>query len=247
MDITGNTVLVTGGGSGIGRGLAEALHRAGNQVVIAGRRRQPLQAIASANPGIEWRQLDLADRASITNLAVELVDSHPGLNVLVNNAGVMQTEDLRTGGVTDIAESTVAVNLVGPIRLTAALLPTLLGQQHAAIVNVTSALAFVPKADAPSYSATKAGLHAYTESLRHQLRRTPVQVIEIIPPRVETDMLAGQRDGADAMSLDAFVAETFSLLQNRPDAVEVVVDAAARARFASRDNHYADIFESMNP
>jgi uncharacterized oxidoreductase len=247
MDMSGNTVLITGGGSGIGRGLAEALHRAGNQVVIAGRRRQALEAVADANPGIEWRQLDLAEPASITSVAVELVQSHPGLNVLVNNAGVMQTENLRTGGATDIAETTVAVNLLGPMRLTAALLPTLLKRPHAAIANVTSALAFVPKAAAPSYSATKAGLHAYTESLRHQLRRTPVRVIEIVPPRVETDMLAGQRDDADAMSLEAFVAEVFSLLHSRPDAVEIVVNAAARVRFAGRDGHYDDIFESMNP
>jgi uncharacterized oxidoreductase len=108
-------------------------------------------------------------------------------------------------------------------------------------------LAFVPKAVAPSYSATKAGLHAYTQSLRRQLRRTPVQVIEIIPPQVETDMLAGHDYGPNVMSLDAFVAETVSLLKSQPDAAEIVVAAATRVRLAARDGHYGDIFDSVNP
>jgi uncharacterized oxidoreductase len=249
MQLTDNTVLITGGGSGIGRGLAETLHRAGNRVVIAGRRRDALRAVADANAGIECRHLDLAEPASITQLAAELSASHPSLNVLINNAGVMHTEDLLIGDATqaEIAETTVAVNLLGPMRLTAALLPTLFGQPHAAVVNVTSALAFVPKAVAPSYSATKAGLHAYTQSLRRQLRRTPVQVIEIIPPQVETDMLAGHDYGPNVMSLDAFVAETVSLLKSQPDAAEIVVAAATRVRLAARDGHYDDIFDSVNP
>lgn len=249
MKLMGNTIVVTGGGSGIGRGLAETLHRAGNQVVIAGRRRDVLRAVADANPGIEYRHVDLADPDGINQLATELTSSCPGLNVLVNNAGVMRTEDLSIGGAvpTEIAEQTIAVNLLGPIRLTAALLPTLLVQPHAAIVNVTSALAFVPKAVVPTYSATKAGLHAYTQSLRHQLRHTAVQVVEIIPPRVETDMLAEQGDGPGAMSLKAFVAEAVSLLRSRPDAAEIVVNAAQRVRFAARDGRYDDIFTAINP
>ncbi len=248
MNLTGNTILVTGGGSGIGRGLAETLHRAGNRLVIAGRRRDALRAVADANPGIEYLPLDLAEPDSISRLAAELADRHPGLNVLVNNAGVMQTEDLVTGGpaLAEIADQTVAVNLLGPVRLTATLLPVLLGQPHAAIINVTSALAFVPKAVAPTYSATKAGLHAYTQSLRRQLRHTPVQVIEIIPPQVETDELAAQQCGPNAMSVDAFVVEAMSLLHSQPDAGEIVVEAARRVRFAARDGHYDDVFDSVN-
>ena len=183
-------------------------------------------------------------------MAAELSYSHhPGLNILVNNAGVMQTEDLLTGdaALTEIAETTVAVNLLGPMRLTAALLPTLLGHPHAAIVNVTSALAFAPKAVAPTYSATKAGMHTCTQSLRRQLQHTALQVIEIIPPRVETDMLAGQDYGPNAMSLDAFVAETMSLLRGQPDAAEIVVDAAQKVRFAARDGRYDDVFDAVNP
>ncbi|CPR09829.1 DltE protein [Mycobacterium bohemicum DSM 44277] len=249
MNLTGNTVLVTGGASGIGRGLAESLHRAGNQVVIAGRRRDALRAVADANPGMECRRVDLAEPAGIDRLAAELRAGHPGLNVLVNNAGIMLSEDLLAGqaALAGIAEATVAVNLLGPMRLTAALLPTLLGQPHAAIVNVTSALAFVPKAVAPTYSATKAGLHSYTQSLRRQLRHTCVQVIEIIPPRVETDMLAGQDRGPDVMALNDFVAQTMSLLRGRPDATEIVVGGAERVRFAARGGRYDAVFESVNP
>lgn len=249
MNLTDNTMLITGGGSGIGRGLAETLHQAGNQVVIAGRCGDSLRAVADANPGIDYCHLDLARPDSIARLAAELADRHPRLNVLVNNAGVMHAEDLLAGeaNLAEIAKTTVAVNLLGPMRLTAALLPRLLGQPNPAIVNVTSALAFVPKAAAPTYSATKAGLHAYTESLRRQLRGTPVQVIEIIPPQVETDMLAGQKRSPTAMTLDSFVVEAVSLLRSEPDAAEIVVDAAKRVRCAAHDGRYDDIFDAVNP
>ena len=183
--MTGNTVLVTGGGTGIGRGLAESLHRLGNQVVIAGRRREPLQAVAAANPGIRLLSLDQGDSADIRRFATELTDRFPDLNVLVNNAGIQRVEDLTASG-PGAAEQTVAINLLGPIRLTAALLPSLLKKPSAAIVNVTSGLAFMPSALTPTYCATKAALHSYTQSLRFQLRETSVQVIEVIPPQVQT-------------------------------------------------------------
>jgi uncharacterized oxidoreductase len=246
MNLTDNTILITGGGSGIGRGLAESLHRSGNKVVIAGLRREALRAVADANPGMTYLQLDLADPTSIARLATELTDGHPRMNVLVNNAGIMHTERLPAGD-TGAVEATVATNLLGPIRLTAALLPTLLTQPHAAVINVTSALAFVPKADAPTYSATKAAMHSYTQSLRRRLRGTPVQVIEIIPPRVETEMLYDQPGNTDAMSLDSFVAETISQLETQPDATEVVVDAAKHVRFAACGGDYEHIFEAVNP
>jgi uncharacterized oxidoreductase len=245
MQMTGNTVLVTGGGTGIGRGLAESLHRLGNQVIIAARRREPLQAVANANPGMQILSLDQGDPADIRRFATELTDGYPELNVVVNNAGIQRVEDLATGDV-GAAEQTVAINLLGPIRLTAALLPSLLRRPRAAIVNVTSGLAFMPSALTPTYCATKAALHSYTQSLRFQLRDTSVQVIEIIPPQVQT-ALQGER-GFDprAMPLDEYVTETMTVLQTQPQADEIVVERVKRFRFAERDGVYDNIYPAFN-
>jgi len=245
MQLMGNTVLVTGGGTGIGRGLAESLHRLGNQVVIAGRRREPLEAVAQANPGIQVLSLDQGDPADIRRFATELTDRNPELNVVVNNAGIQRVEDLTTGDL-DAAETTVAINLLGPVRLNAVLLPALLNKPRAAILNVSSGLAFMPSALTPMYCATKAALHSYTQSLRFQLRGTSVQVIEIIPPQVQT-ALQGER-GFDprAMPLEEYVAETITLLQTQPQADEIVVERAKPFRFAERDGNYDDIYPAFN-
>lgn len=245
MQMTGNTVLVTGGGTGIGRGLAESLHRLGNRVVIAGRRHEPLQAVAQAKPGIEYLSLDQGDASDISRFATELTGRFPELNVVVNNAGIQRVEDLRTDG-TEAAEQTIAINLLGPIRLTSALLPSLLGKPHAAVLNVTSGLAFMPSALTPTYCASKAAMHSYTQSLRFQLRETPVQVIEIIPPQVQT-ALQGER-GFDprGMPLDEYVTETITLLQTQPQAEEIVVERAKAFRFAERDGGYDDIYPGFN-
>jgi uncharacterized oxidoreductase len=245
MQMTGNTVLVTGGGTGIGRGLAEALHRLGNKVVIAGRRREPLQAVAEANPGIQILSLDQGDPADIRRFATELTDHYPDLNVVINNAGIQRVEDLTTSG-PSTAEQTVAINLLGPIRLTAALLPSLLKKPRAAIVNVTSGLAFMPSALTPTYCATKAALHSYTQSLRFQLRGTAVQVIEVVPPQVQT-ALQGER-GFDprAMPLDEYITETMTLLQTQPQAEEILVERVKGFRFAERDGAFDKIYPTFN-
>jgi uncharacterized oxidoreductase len=245
MQLTGNTVLVTGGGTGIGRGLAEAFHQSGNKVVIVGRRVELLKKVAEANPGIEYLSLDQGDAADIRRFAIELKDHYPDVNVLVNNAGIQRVEDITSGG-PGTAELTIAINLLGPVRLTAAVLHQLLGKPDAAILNVTSALAFIPSALTPTYCASKAALHSYTQSLRYQLRDTAVQVIEIIPPLVQT-ALQGER-GFDprGMPLEEYIAETMTLLQTAPDAEEIVVEAAKAFRFAERNGSFDEIYPVLN-
>jgi uncharacterized oxidoreductase len=245
MQMTGNTALVTGGGTGIGRGLAESLHRLGNEVVIAGRSRETLQAVAEANPGIQCLSLDQGDAADIRRFATELTDHFPDLNVVVNNAGIQRVEDLTTSG-PSTAEQTVAINLLGPIRLTAALLPSLLKKPRAAILNVSSGLAFVPSALTPTYCATKAALHSYTQSLRFQLRETAVQVIEIVPPQVRTALQGERGFHPGAMPLDEYVGETMTLLERQPEAEEILVERVKAFRFAERDGAFDEIYAVFN-
>jgi uncharacterized oxidoreductase len=245
MQMTGNTVLVTGGGTGIGRGLAESLHRLGNKVVIAGRRREPLQAVAEANPGIQILSLDQGDPADIRRFATTLTDRYPDLNVVVNNAGIQRVEDLTTSG-PGAAEQTVAINLLGPIRLTAALLPSLLKKPRAAIINVTSGLAFMPSALTPTYCATKAALHSYTQSLRFQLRGTAVQVIEVIPPQVQTALQGERGFDPNAMPLDMYITDTMTLLETQPEAEEILVERVKGFRFAERDGAFDEIYPAFN-
>ncbi|MGE0970499.1 SDR family oxidoreductase [Klebsiella sp. WOUb02] len=186
MQLTGNTILITGGGSGIGRALAEAFLAAGNKVIIAGRRQEALDDTVAANPGMHAIVLDIDNPASILTCAASLTRDWPGLNVVVHNAGIMRPEDLTSGDVS-VAEAEITTNLLGPIRLTAALIAHLLGQPHAAILTVSSGLAFVPIAPTPTYCATKAAIHSWTQSLRYQLRDTAIQVTELVPPLVQTE------------------------------------------------------------
>ena len=187
MKLTGNTILITGGGTGIGRGLAEAFHALGNQVIIAGRRKSALDETTSANPGMRSIVFDVEDPASIRSFAAQVTASCPALNVLINNAGIMRPEDLKADPV-DLtnAEAIIAINLLGPIRLTAALLPHLQRQASATIINVSSGLAFIPLHVTPTYCATKAALHSWSQSLRYQLKSTSVEVLELAPPYVAT-------------------------------------------------------------
>ncbi|MBY8856770.1 SDR family NAD(P)-dependent oxidoreductase [Nocardia sp. CA2R105] len=246
MQLTGNTILVTGGGNGIGRGLATALHRMGNRVVIAGRRRAPLEAVTGANPGMRYLQLDQGDPEDVRRFTAEVTDRFPGLDVVINNAGISHVEDLATGD-TETAQAIVEVNLLGPIRLTSELLPTLMSRPRAAILNVTSGLAFVPNASMPTYCATKAALHSYTQSLRFQLRDTAVQVIEIIPPRVRTELADGlDLDPDTMMPLNSYVAETMSLLQAQPQATEIVVERVKPQWLATRGETYDRFYAAYN-
>ncbi len=246
MKMTGNTILITGGGSGIGRGLAEAFHARGNRVIITGRRRTVLEEVAAANPGMASAVLDLTDPAAITAGVDRLVNDHPALNVIIHNAGIMRPEDLSATGDRSDAEAIVTTNLLAPIRLTAALLPHLQRRPDAAILTVSSGLAFVPMAATPTYCATKAAIHSYSISLRHQLKDTPTQVIEIVPPYVQTHLM-GERQANDprAMPLDAFIAEVMDLLA-APDATEIVVERCKPLRLAAEAGTMASMLQAIN-
>jgi uncharacterized oxidoreductase len=246
MNLTGNTILITGGGSGIGRGLAQELHALGNQVVIAGRRRQALDETTAANPGMKSLPLDIEDAAAIRAFAARAAAEFPALNLLINNAGIMRPEDLlaQQEDLAD-AEAIVATNLLGPIRLTAALLPLLLKQLSATIVNVSSGLAFVPLAQTPAYCATKAAIHSYTESLRHQLRGTRIEVIELIPPYVATHLMSGA-DDPRAMPLDKFIAEVMGIFKTQPTPKEICVENVKGLRNAAASGRYDAVFAGLN-
>lgn len=243
MKLSGNTIFITGGGSGIGRGLAEALHARGNQVIISGRRRAALEEVAAANPGMGFVVMDVTELASIQAAAEEVKRRYPALNVLINNAGIMSMDGAQGEMNDEQVQAIVTTNLLGPVRMTSALLEHLKAQAEAYVVYVTSGLAFVPLAATATYSATKAALHSFALSQRFLLRETSVRVLELAPPYVQTELM-GSQQAADprAMPLQEFLDETLAILGT--DAIEVLTervgflrrgagadDAAATERF----------------
>jgi len=246
MQITGNTILITGGGSGIGRALAEAFHAADNEVIIAGRRKPLLDEATAANPGMKSAVLDIENAASINQFAAGLLTNYPALNAVIHNAGIMRPEILADGQTAD-AEVMVTTNLLGPIRLNAALLPHLLKQPRATIMTVSSGLAFVPLAMTPTYCATKAAIHSYTQSLRYQLQSTTVQVIELPPPYVQTELMGAQQaSDPRAMPLADFISETMSILKNSPNATEICVERVKPLRLAESNGSFDAFFKNFN-
>lgn len=227
MKLDGNTILITGGASGIGRGLAEAFHQRGNKVIIAGRRKALLNEVVAANPGMEAIELDVADSASIQAAAQTLIDRYPTLNVLVNNAGIMPFDNAASQIDESISRRMIDTNLLGPILLSSALIEHLKRQPRATIIYNTSILAYLPLAPCAVYSATKAALHSYALSQRFMLRDTKVTVQEIAPPWVDTDLIKKSGDPR-AMPVDAFIAETMQGLAT--DVPEVVVEAVRPVR-----------------
>jgi uncharacterized oxidoreductase len=248
MKMSNNTILITGGGSGIGRALAEEFHKLGNQVIVSGRRQQALDAVTAANPGMQSAIVDVQDAASLQHFIAQIAQQYPSLNVLMNNAGIMQRENLLDPDLS-IVEAVVSTNLLAPIRLTASLLPLLKKQRYATIVNVTSGLAYLPLAFAPTYCATKAAIHSYTQSLRFQLKDTPVQVVELVPPYVATELMGpGQAADPHAMPLAEFIAEVMEIFRTQPAVEEVCVKRVYPLRFAAEPGQarYEELFRNIN-
>jgi short-subunit dehydrogenase involved in D-alanine esterification of teichoic acids len=237
MDITDRTVLVIGGTSGIGLGLARRFAAAGSTVVVGGRDTDRVE-------DLETVRIDVTDADSVTRARDEVLAAHPGLDTVVTMSGVLLQEDLRDPAHFATAERTVAVNLLGTIRAVDAFTPHLLGRGGGDIVTVSSGIAFLPFPLMPSYGASKAGVHAYTESLRAQLAGTGVRVTELVPPAVAT---AGQEAvNPAALPLDAYLDEVLELLTQEPTPDEIVVQAAQRLRWAERDGTYAELLAARS-
>ncbi|WP_328501300.1 SDR family NAD(P)-dependent oxidoreductase [Streptomyces sp. NBC_00457] len=216
-------------------------------MIVAGRRKELLDEITAEHPGIDVLVLDVADPDSIARARVTVAASHPGLNVLVYNAGIQRLESVLDPAGLQVAEDHVATNLLGTIRMTYAFLPLLVGKDDAVVMNVTSALAFVPYPVTPTYSATKAALHSFSESLRIQLAGADagVQVIEVVPAGVRTTLM-GQQDSEQAMPLDDFLTEVLDLLREKPDAKELVVERARFIRDAVANGSYDEVLAMIS-
>lgn len=240
MNIAGNTVFIPGATSGIGLGLALRLQDKGNTVIVGGRRTELLQQIAAEHPGLGTITIDTTDPASITATRDELTARYPALDTLITMAGIMEPEDLRDPASLDVAERTVEVNLLGPIRLINAFLPGFLAQPAATVMTVSSGLAYVPLPATPTYNATKAAIHSFTESLRVQLFKSNVQVIELVPPATRTTLM-NQQNSDVAMPLEDFLDEVMSLLEADPKAEQILVERVKWQRNAEAEGRYAEV------
>jgi uncharacterized oxidoreductase len=247
MNLRGNTILITGAGSGIGLGFAEAFAQRGNEVIVAVH--SPEKADNAARKGLAVEEADVSDLGSIQTLATRVSQKYPSLNVVMNNAGLASHENVLKGIDTERQEAIVVTNLLGYMRVSQAFLPHLLRQKASQILNVSSALAFVPNAQQMTYCATKAAIHSYTQSLRYQLKDTHVDVIEIMPPYVQTTML-GEQQAHDphAQPLDEYIEQAMAVLENEPNTREVVVERARALRFAADggSKKYDAIYEQYN-
>lgn len=246
MKISGNTILITGGGSGIGRALAHRFNDLGNAVIVTGRHMTPLTETIGERKHMSAYLLDVEDPAAIKSFAGSLLGDHPGLNVIINNAGVMRYEDMTSARDLGDAEAMVTINLLGPIRMIDAFVSHLAGQPGSAIVTLSSGLAFVPMIAAPTYNATKAAIHSYSLSLREQLRGK-VEVIEIIPPAVQTDLTPGQATRDGYLPLETFVDQVMAEFRQQPTPEEIVVERARVLRDAEREFRFQAVMKAVNP
>jgi uncharacterized oxidoreductase len=242
MKLQGNTVLVTGGASGIGLALAQRFLKAGSTVLVCGRREDKLREAAAQHPQLKTFVCDVAGEAGRRELARWCTSEFPQLNVVVHNAGIQHRLDLARAETWPQAEQEIAINLAAPLHLSMLLIPHLLRQTDPVLINVTSGLAFSPLARVPVYCATKAGLHSFTLSLRRQLEATPIEVVEIIPPAVDTD-LGGPGLHTFGVALDAFADHVMGRLASGD--VEITYGFSEQASRASRAE-LEEIFRRMN-
>jgi uncharacterized oxidoreductase len=236
MKTSGNTILITGGSTGIGFEFAKQLLESGNTVVVTGRDEKKLQKAKSLLPAVHTVKSDVSEPGEIESLCKKVTSEFPALNVLINNAGIMRTINFHDAATLESLTQEIDINLKGPIRMAMALLPHLKKQGEAAIVNVTSGLAFVPLPTSPIYCATKAGLHSFTLSLRVQLKNTQVKVFEVAPPATETELLAGMnqadRKGVSIMKVEDMVQA--SIIGIGADRLEIRPGQANSLKFMSR-------------
>jgi uncharacterized oxidoreductase len=243
MQLAAHTVLITGGASGIGFALAERFLRAGSEVAVCGRRADKLAEAKARHPGMKTFVCDVGKEPDRVALVEWTAKELPGLDVLVNNAGIQRRVQLTEPGDWEKVREEIAINLEAPVHLSTLFIPHLLRQPRPAIVNVTSGLSFVPLAGVPVYCATKAALHSFTLSLRQQLSGTPIEVVEIIPPAVDTD-LGGPGLHTFGVPLDEF-ADAVAARLDRGE-LEIPYGTAERSSRASRDE-LDMIFKRMNP
>ncbi|MEU7339542.1 SDR family NAD(P)-dependent oxidoreductase [Streptomyces sp. NPDC007074] len=234
MKLTNRAVLIVGGTSGIGLELAHRFAQNGNTVVVGGRKPEP-------QDGLQSVQIDVTDPASVLRARNEVLAAHPGLDVVVTMSGVLLTENLRDPAHITDAETMVATNLLGTIRVTDAFTPHLIGRGTGTIITVSSGIAFLPFPLMATYGATKAAVHSYTESLRAHLAGTGVEVAELVPPAVATPAMAKLNPAA--VPVDDYLDEVMDLLAVEPTTREIIAEAALPLRWAERDGTYAELLE----
>lgn len=242
MNLQGNTVLITGGASGIGLAFAERFLAAGSEVVVCGRREDKLAEAKEKYARIHTRACDVAQESERVALFEWTAKNFPAVNVLVNNAGIQRRVDLKETEDWEKTRGEIAINFEAPVHLSRLFTPHFLKRKNAAILNVTSGLSFVPLANVPVYCATKAALHSFTLSLRHQLKDTPVRVVEVAPPAVDTD-LGGAGLHTFGVNVDEFADAVFARLAGGE--TEIAYGTAEKASRASRAEQ-DEIFKFMN-
>ncbi len=247
MQFINRKILVTGGNSGIGRALAEALAAHGNTLIVTGRKAATLKATLEANPAMSGYELDVTDAASLEAFTQAVLAEHPDLDAVILNSGIMESEDYTADPVsTEVADRIIATNLTAPIHMAAAFLPHLRDRPEAALVMVSSGLAFLPLARTPVYSASKAAIHSFTQSLRHQLRETSVAVHELAPPEVATELTPGQSQRPTALPLDAFIAQVTAIMTQVEVPDEILVERVGFLRQAEAEGQFAQRFALLN-